>query len=240
MTRIPGLIVLVLIGAVCSGCATVAQTPAKPALAKSSAVPVSEAPTATASVVWFWSSPDKDLRVFRAVAILHNPGSKTLEGTKIEWVAYDSSDTIVGSYKGTEPAIPAGGDAPYVAGAGGPNLSGIPSRLEVFVRDSGHFVDTPALVYKVSAVEMTQDGKNEYTVRAKARVGADSVPSKTLFADVVLKDKSGKVVGGDFWFPENLPDTLPAGSAFKIELPFVRTTSKPASAQVTVTEREAQ
>jgi hypothetical protein len=234
--RYRSVLLLILVALTCASCTPRGAAPAS-APAPSAAPAASETPTATIKSAWFWASGDKDLMYFRSVATIHNPGTRTLEGVRVEWVVYDSEGTIVGSYKAVEPAIAAGGDAPYVAGAGGPNLSGTPARIEYRITDAGHFIDSPPAAYGVSGIKITRDSRNVYSVKAKARTGAEEVKSSDLFADLVLKDKDGKIVGGDFWFPSNLPDTIPPGSSFAVDFQMVRTTGKADTASVTVTER---
>jgi hypothetical protein len=197
-------------------------------------------PTATAEASWFWSSSDKEFPLFRAVASIHNPGPKALEGVQVEWVAYDAEDSIVGSYKGTEPIVPAGSAIPYVGGAGAANLSGVPARVDIRIVNPGNFVEATSTAFAVSNIQLKRESKSVYTVKAKVRTGSDELSSDTVFADVILRDASGKIVGGDWWFSQGLPDTLPPGSAFTVEFPLVATSGTAASAEVFATERPAQ
>lgn len=236
-TRLFGVVVLIVLAVGSTSCAggpskttsAPAENPAQPS--------ASLAPTASVQTAWFWTSNDKDAPLFRMVAFINNPGPKTLEGVQVEWVAYDAGGSIIGSYKATEPNVPAGGSIPYVGGAGGANLSGVPARADVRVTDPGHFIDATTTTYGVSDTQLKLESKNQYNVKAKVRTGSTEVLSKDLIADLVMKDKAGKVVGGDFWFPERLPERLPPGTAFAIEFAFVQTTAPAASAEVFVTER---
>lgn len=239
------LLVLALAALAVGSSSCAAQPPKTP---NTSSVPATSAtppaaslePSPTVKVDWFWSNRSKDMPLFRLVAHIANPGSKTLEGVQVEWVAYDAGNSIVGSYKGTEPSVPASATVPYVGGAGGANLSGVPTRVDIHVVDPGHFVDGAPTAYIVSNIQIKRESKNEYNVKAKVKTGSEEVSSKDLFADLVLRDKTGKVVGGDFWFPERLPDRLSPGTAFTIEFAFVQVTGVPTSADVLVTERTQQ
>jgi len=237
--RIRFLVVLSMALICIAGCTAPASTSNAPAEATKSVEP-SRVPTATAEVAWFWSSPEKDFPLFRAVATISNPGEKALEGVQIEWIAYDADDSIVGSYKGTEPVIPARSSIPYVAGAGAANLSGVPARVDMRVSDPGRFTESAPTTFAVSEVELDREGKNSYTVKAKVRTGDEEVSSETVFADAVLRNAEGKIVGGDWWFSEGLPETLPPNTSFKVEFVLVSTTEKAESADVFVTERPVQ
>jgi len=160
----------------------------------------------------------------------------------LEWVAYDASNSIVGSYKSAVSDIPPGAKIPYVAGAGLTNLSGIPAKVEFRVVEKGSFVDTAAPAFEVADVTFEKSDFNlypgaegVYDVTAKVTTGPEEVASDSIGGVVVLKDQAGAVVGGDFWMPENLPETLPPGTTFTMQISVVVVTAKPASAEVFAT-----
>jgi len=199
-----------------------------------SAPTVSPKPDPGVEVVWFWSDDaDEDLPMLRFASLITNPGDRPIEGLETEWIAYDADDAIVGSYKGQRAAVPARGSLPYAGGAA-VNLSGVPARVEVRITDPGHFVDESAPAIEVSDIKLKRGfDKKTYTVKAKAKLGPQEATSESLSAYVLLKDASGEVVGADFWSPDNLPETLPAGAAFTIEFALIDVTGKPESAEVT-------
>lgn len=216
------------ISLVLTGCqAPTTETPA----ASSSKPVVAEAPSPTVAVDWFWTDEES---VFRFLATISNSSDKAIEGLETEWVAYDSNDAIIGSKKGTRPTIPAGGVLTYVGGAGSFNLSGVPARVEVRIINPGRFTSDAGPLIAVSDVKFEKDEFGpEYTVTAKASAPVE-LTTEYLGACIVLKNAAGDVVGADFWAPENLPSTIPAGSSFAVEAGFITVDEKPASAEVVV------
>jgi hypothetical protein len=236
------LVLVLAVGASCAACASgTSQAPA--AVGRSQTPAASVQPSPTVEAAWFWSSSDKDAPLFRMVSFIGNPGPKALTGVELEWVAYDASNSIVGSYKDAISDIPPGAKIPYVAGAGSANLSGIPARAELRVVDKGSFVDTSGPAFKVTDITfkksdftMYKPSKGEYDVTAKVTTGSEEVASANIGGLVILKDQAGAVVGGDFWMPEDLPDTLPPGTTFTLQVTQVVVTAKPASAEVFATQ----
>jgi hypothetical protein len=230
------------VGVLCAGCTSgTSRTPA--AVGSSQAPAESVQPSPTVETAWFWADSDKEAPLFRLVAFIGNPGPRTLSGVQLEWVAYDASNSIVGSYKSAVSDIPPGAKIPYVAGAGLVGLSGVPARADLRVVDKGGFVDTAAPAFKVADVNlkksdftMYKPSKGAYDVTAKVTTGLEEVASAKIGGLVVLKDQAGAVVGGDFWMPENLPETLPPGTTFAMKISQVVVTAKPASAEVFATQ----
>src|SRR5450759_1839278 len=167
------------------GCTSCAPQPAKTTSAPATGSPSAASkpkPSPTARIDWFWTSADKEAPVFRMVAFINNPGPKAIEGVQVEWIAYDAANSIVGSYKGTEPVVPAGGSIPYVGGAGGANLSGVPVRADIRIASPGRFIDKAAAAYVVSEIQLGRESDNVYNVKAKVTTGAQEAASKDLFA----------------------------------------------------------
>jgi len=230
---------LLIVGLLIGGCSPApSETKEEAPITASSPKPEPEVetPSPTVEVVWFWCSNDVDDPYFRFVAMIHNPGTKALDGLETEWVAYDAEGSIVGSFKGKRPMIPPGATIPYAGGAGGANLSGMPASAQVTVTNVGRFVDETPQVFTVADVTVTADATNEYTVTAKATSGANELASAGIAATIILRNEAGDVVGGDFWVAEGLPEKLPPASTFRIELPYITTTGPAVSADVVVVE----
>ncbi|MHB8740572.1 MAG: hypothetical protein ACYC62_05320, partial [Coriobacteriia bacterium] len=230
------LLVLGLLTGGCSPAPSEMKNEAEAPITASSPEPAPEVetPSPTVEVVWFWCDNDVEDPYFRFVAMIHNPGTKALVGLETEWVAYDAEGSIVGSFKSKRPMIPPGATIPYAGGAGGANLSGAPASAQVTVTNAGRFADDPPQVFAVSDVVVSADATNEYTVTARATSGTDELASAGIAAVIVLKNEAGDVIGGDFWLAEGLPEKLPPGSTFKIEVPYIVTTGPAVSADVSV------
>ncbi len=236
------LVLMLAVGVSCTACKPgTSQSPAAVAGSQPAAASVQASPTVEAA--WFWSDTDKEFPLFRSLVFVGNPGPKPLTGVQLEWVAYDASNSVVGSYKSAISDIPPGAKVPYVAGAGSGNLSGTPTKVEYRVVEKGDFVDTAVPAFKVADVtfkktdyKMYKGSKGEYEVKAKVTTGPEEMASAKLGGVVVLKDKAGTVVGADFWMPENLPETVAPGTTFTMQLPLVTVTAKPASAEVFATQ----
>lgn len=223
-----------------SGCSGTQQPKSVQPAAQPPAQAVAPSPSPTTTVSWFWSSSDAKMPLFRFAATVSNPGPKPLDGVTTEWIAYDKDNAIVGNYKSGVPVIPANGSTPYVGGAGAAYLSGIPARVDFHVVSSGKFVESAPASLTASAIKLSKDAPNQYTVNAKVTTGNEVVKSADLWVFAVLKNDQGKVIGADFWLPENVPDSLPPGSAFIVKMPMISTTGKAATAEVTALEHPQQ
>ena len=239
--KVAVLLAVLALGVWCTGC-TAATSQGSAAIGGSQPA-ASVQPSPTVETVWFWSDANKEAPLFRLVSFVGNPGPKPLAGVELEWVAYDASNSIVGSYKSAIPAIRAGAKIPYVAGAGLIGLSGIPARAEVRVVKKGSFVHSAPSAFKVSEVtfkkadyKLNDTSNDEYDVTAKVTTGPEAVASDKIGGTLLFKDEAGAVVGGDFWGPDNLPDTVPPGTTFTAKISGVVVTAKPASAEVFATQ----
>lgn len=236
------LVLVLAVGVSCAACASsTSQAPA--AIASSEPPAESVQPSPKVETAWFWSDSNKEAPMFRSLAFVDNSGSQPLRGVQLEWVAYDANNSIVGSYKGAIADIPPGAKVPYVAGAGLANLSGIPARVEFRVVKKGSFVDTAAQAFKTADVtfeksefNMYPGAKGAYDVTAKVTTGPEEVASANIGGIVILKDQAGAVVGGDFWMPENLPETVPPGTTFTMQFGMTVVTGEPVSAEVFSTQ----
>lgn len=236
------LLSVLAVGVACTACTSGAtQAPTTVGRSQQPAESVQASPTV--ETAWFWSDSGLQAPLFRMLSFIGNPGPKALTGVELEWVAYDASNSIVGSHKTAVSAIPPGGKIPYMAGAGSGNLSGIPARAELRVVKKGSFVDTAAPAFEVSDVTFVKaesnllyPGMDVYDVTAKVTTGSEEVASAKISAVVFLRDQAGAVVGGDIWTPENLPETVPPGSKFTIKMTYVLVTAKPASAEAFATQ----
>lgn len=240
----------VLATAVLAGCSSgetdSSATPQGTTPAATSAASPSPTPTPAPSpeptpdpqleLAWSWTDPEQTL--VRFVALITNDGPDPLVGVETEWIAFDESGAIIGSFSSERPAIAPGETLAYVGGAGGANLSGVPARVEVQLASTGRFsaVDTPRL--EVSDVSLEADefagGASEYRVQATVATGDEAVASAELDIYIVLRDDAGEVVGGDWYEPTNLPSSVPAGSTFRIDASFVPATDAPTTAEVVV------
>jgi len=189
-------------------------------------------PSSSVEVAWFWS--DDESTLMRFVAPITNPGDKPIEGLETEWIAYDAEDSIVGSFEAERATIPAGGTLPYVGGAGGAILSGVPAKVEVRITDPGRYSSNAAPALAVTDIEFKKEEySSDYTVTARGTTDVE-LTSDELAAYVILRSAAGEIVGADFWMPYNLPSTLPAGSKFTIEAALIPVSEKPDSAEVTL------
>lgn len=243
---VPALLIAVLFAACAGEPETAAETEA-PATSSPTAVatpsPTPEpspepTPDPRVELAWSWTDPEQTL--VRFVALVTNDGPEPLVGVETEWIAYDDSGAIIGSFSSERPAIAPGETLPYVGGAGGANLSGTPARVEVNLTSPGRFaaVETPRL--EVSDVELSQDEfaeALEYRVGATVTVGDTAVSPEDLDIYIVLRDAAGEVVGGDWYDADNLPSSVPAGSTFRIDAGFIAATAEPATADVVVVVR---
>ncbi len=137
------LLSVLAVGVACAAC-TSGASQAPPAVGRSQQLAESVQASPTVETAWFWSDSGIQAPLFRMVSFIGNPGPKALTGVQLEWIAYDASNSLVGTHKTTVPTIPPGAKIPYVAGAGSLNLSGIPAKVELRVADKGSFVDTAA------------------------------------------------------------------------------------------------
>lgn len=191
-----------------------------------------EPPSPQVEVAWFYSSEEPLLRF---VALIRNPAAQTLMGVRTEWVAYDDAGSIVGSFEGLRPPIPARATVPYAGGAGGINLTGVPARVEVRIVDTGRYTADEAQTFQVRGVRLAPEEfseEAEFQVRARVTTGPDEVRSSAISLVVVLRNANGEIVGGDFADPENLPDRIAPRTTFNIEVGFIRTTARPTRAEV--------
>jgi hypothetical protein len=194
-------------------------------------------PMPTTSVQWFLYT-GSSASYFRVVAPVQNPGLLPLAGVKVSWTAYDNSGAIVGSYSRAIPEIGALASWNYVGGAG-ITLKGVPVRATVTITDAGNYVKTSAPVFPVDSVQFSistfQNSPNATTYEVSGYVtvgGSAPVLSANLDIPIVLYGPSGSIVGGDFYYPTDLPATLSPGTRFRVDQIEVDATSNVTSASI--------
>jgi hypothetical protein len=203
---------------------------------------VTPVPTITVSYFVVSAPPDP---YFRFAAPVVNPGSETLDGVVVSWTAYDASGAIVGTFTHHMAAIAAHSAEMYVGGAGSAELSGTPARVTAKITNSGVFTSQPSVAFPVKATQFTQSqfpdptdpaGDSDYEVTGDVTVtGTSTIQTANLDVSIVLTDSSGKIVGADFYQPDNLPSTLGPGTSFAIDDTGVIATAAPAVATITAT-----
>ncbi len=185
----------------------------------------------TSEIEVVWVGVDKEYTVLRFVIKLSNPNNYTLRDINIEWTALDVDGSVVGSYSGSQPDIPANGYIYYVGGAGSANLSGIPATVEVKVITDGVLTNRAAPKIDVSNVQVKNNGFGWYTVSADCQTDTE-INSSQLDGQFIVKDANGKIIDADFWSAENLPDTLKENGKFKVSGDYFDLPSIPKSAEV--------
>lgn len=178
-----------------------------------------------------WIGVDKEHTVLRFVVKLNNPNKATLRDVNIEWTAYDADGVIVGNYSGLQPDIPANGYVYYVGGAGSANLSGTPATVEVNVTSEGLLTNRVSPKIDVSNIQLKNNGFSWYTVSAECKTDTE-VKTSQLDGEFIVKDDSGKIIDADFWYAENLPDTIKKDGKFKVSGDYFDLSAIPNCAEV--------
>lgn len=175
----------------------------------------------TARIVWSYF--DQKHSLFRFLAQVKNPADRPRAAVVVTWTALDADGAIIGSYPTAEqPTIPASGSIYYAGGAGGDHLSGAPTQVTVKVSDSGNLIAS-APDPTVTVVKTTFE-KEDFTPYPRAEsygvsatlLAHSDVKSADVVATIVLRDKSGKIVGADFALASDLPAEIRAGQKFKM------------------------
>ena len=133
-----------------------------------------------------------------------NPADETRIGATVTWKALDKDGVIVGSFDKKLPPISSGGTWHYVGGAGGANLTGVPAQAKVEVTDQGDLEDGE--FESLISVEKAEFKRSDFTFYDNAQTydvtavlaASDEVATAEIDSAVLLLDKSGKVVGGDW------------------------------------------
>lgn len=178
-----------------------------------------------------WIGIDKENTVLRFVTKLSNSNNAILRDVSIEWVAYDADGAVVGNYSGAQPDIPANGYVYYVGGAGSANLSGTPATVEVKVTSEGLLTNRVAPKVDVGNIRLKNNGFSYHTVSAECKTDTE-VKTSQLDGVFIVKDADGKIIDSDFWYAENLPDTIKEEGKFIASDDFFDLPAIPNSAEV--------
>lgn len=237
--------------AMLAGCGSSGGDAGAPSQTPSASVPVSESSQTaagssekhrrtepTARIVWSYF--DQRDSLFRFLAQVKNPATRPRAAVVVTWTALDADGAIIGSYPtAQQPTIPAGGSIYYAGGAGGGHLSGAPKRVTVEVSDSGNLINS-APDPTVTVVKTTFE-KEDFTPYPRAEsygvsttlLAHSDVKSADVATTIVLRDKSGKIVGADFALASDLPDEIKAGEKFRMteDVPVPRGSNKPTTVE---------
>lgn len=190
-------------------------------------------PAPSVDVVYFFADPGS--RLLRFAAAIQNPASKAIHGLRLKWDALDAGGALVGSFSSVVSDVAASSTYYYVGGAGGALLSAVPSSVKLTVVDGGSFTADPPANFKTEEITLApeQFEANQYKVTAAITTGSAPVAKSKLVLQIVLKDATGKVVGANFDYPSNTPDTIEPGTKIRIESRFIRAQGKPTTAEIT-------
>ena len=202
-----------------------------------------ESPTTTApaeaspsiEVIYFNADPVSS--VTRFVAAITNPSAQPLKGLVTEWIAYDVDDVIVGNRTKEQPTIPAGGTFNYVGGAGSLNLTGLPARVVVTVKNVGKLDagEESAFLTVENAVLMPPEFSGGFGEATATVVSpATEVSKDSIDSTLILRDAAGNVVDADFDGEIAGPDVFPPDSKFGIKFYVSDFEAAPVSAEIQV------
>jgi hypothetical protein len=191
-----------------------------------------ERPDLSVEIGWFGVEQTTD--VLRFLAYIRNSSDRPATGVRAEWTAYDASDVIVGNFSSDMPTIPAGETFPYVGGAGGVNLTGTPSRVEVKIADLGELDDKAASPFlDVENVRVEQSYQTSYDVRATLSAPDREIDPSTVKTNMILFDEKDEIILVDFIGDVQAPALIPAGQRFGVEFYVSLARRVPARAEVT-------
>lgn len=185
--------------------------------------------TAEAEVLWI--GVDKESTVLRFVVKLSNPNDYTLKGIHLEWTAYDVDGAVVGNHSGSQPDIPANDYVYYIGGAGSVNLSGTPANVDVKITTEGLLTNRVSPQISVNNAQIKDNGFSWYTVSAECMTDSE-INTEYLDGQIIVKDADGQIIDADFWYSENLPDSLDANGKFKVTNDCFDLPTFPKSAEV--------
>lgn len=178
-----------------------------------------------------WLGVDKESTVLRFVTKISNPNNAILRNVNIEWIAYDASGAIVCDYSGLQPDIQANGYVYYVGGAGSGHLTGTPATVEVKVTSEGLLTNRVAPRIDVNNIQLKNNGYGYYTVSAECKTDTE-IKTSQLDGEFIVKDANGKIIDANFWFAENLPDTIKDEGKFVVSDNYFDLSAIPNSAEV--------
>ena len=230
MKHITPALVMLAAGIALAGCgASGGQQTARPGGGTSAGVSPPAGP-AKASVQLVWSHAGKFFGEYQVwyVARVTNPGGSPAS-VALDARALDSTGTIIGSSQETLPNIPAHSQFDYFGYLGGggafdTKLTGVPAKVEIsqapnpFGRAGA--IQLPML--KTSEIALIAGNQDTYTDAAYSYNLTAKVINTTgqeltggVTQQVVLYDRTGRVVGGGTGASDNVPQTLPAGISYR-------------------------
>lgn len=192
-------------------------------------------PQPNVELLWNATFGLADSPVLRFVAEVRNPTDQARSGVETEWVAFDESGAIVGSFRKSQPVVPAGGSVVYAGGAGAINLSGQPTSVALTITDPGSAAEETEEP-TVAEVELTETefpfgNEPEYEVSAVVTVPGPTASSR-LDVMTVLRGAGGEIVGADFLDLANAPIQLAGGARVRVQGTVLATTGGASSADV--------
>lgn len=167
-----------------------------------------------------------------------NPADKTRVGTAATWKALDKDGVIVGTHDTSLPPIGPGGTWYYVGGAGGANLTGVPAQATIEVTDNGDLRDgafdslikVEKAEFKRAEFDLYADAKSYDVTAVLASTG--NVATADINSAVVLIDKKGKAIGGDWLDLLSAPEKLAPGEKLSAKTSVSVSGGKPVKVQV--------
>lgn len=224
-----------------AACSSGTSTAAKHRPISTTTSTTAASPSPSISVSYFYVSMPPN-SYFRFAAPVTNPGAQTIVGVVVTCIAYDSSGAMVGSFTHHMPPVAANSTLVYVGGAGSALLSGTPARVSAQITRAGQYTSEATTPFTVSSAQFSQAESNDssappgdltYEVTADVTItGSSSVQTANLDIPIVLTDSTGKIVGADFYRPENLSPTLGPGTSFAVDDDNVIATSTPTTVTI--------
>jgi hypothetical protein len=220
---------VLLTGAACQAPSGPVATPVAPVGAPSPAAgptaPPADAGSLVTSVPFFAVEPDS--QAMRFVGQIQNRSAQAVEGAVIRWEAIDDQDRLIVAFVRPMPPIGPGHTFFYVHGSEPPNLVGVTKAVNLIVTDPGRVSTArlPLLDTSEVRLELVSGGeRTHYRVTGRVQTGDQPVDRRALFLTTVLRDAVGAIVGGDYTFPENVPDRIAPRTAFTVVFPSVPAT----------------
>jgi hypothetical protein len=171
----------------------------------------------------------------RFVGEIHNRSTQAVEGAVVRWEAIGDQDRLIVAFVRPVPPIGPGQTFLYVHGSEPPNLVGVTKSVNLIVTDPGRVSTDRLPLLETSEIHLEPVGESEqahYRVTGRVQTGDQPADRRSLFLTIVLRDTTSTIVGGDFAFPESVPEQIPPGTAFPVVFPSVPATGVPVTAEV--------
>lgn len=217
---------------------TATAAPTSPPTATATATAEPE-PELTAELVWFGVETGT-LPVLRFVAAVKNPSAtQSIEGMRLRWDALDASGARVGGVERVHGVIGPGETYYYVGGAGAANLSDVPVSVKLTITDPGKYSGAPSSSWVVEEVVLEGDSYSTDLFTAKGSFTAPkTLPRAQVYVNTILRDAAGEIIdaefGGDVF--STLPETIEAGTKYRVSIAHYKVQGVPASVEVRVLE----